>query len=740
MASAAAPAATTEALAGLVERVTFHNPETGFCVLRVKARGQRDLITVVGHAAMIAAGEFVQMSGRWTNDHTHGLQFKAGFLKASPPTTLEGIERYLGSGMIRGIGPIYARRLIKAFGEAVFELIEQQPDRLREVTGIGPKRAAKIIAGWAEQKVIREIMLFLHANGVGTARAVRIYKTYGTEAVRLISENPYRLARDISGIGFLTADRIAEKLGIEKTAMIRVRAGVSYALAEAMDDGHCGLPAEDLLALTVKLIAVPLELIETALGLELEAGEVIADMLDGRRCVFLAGLYRAEQVIALRLHTLGSGRPVWPHIDAGKAIPWVEARTGVVLAESQRQALSMALTSKVLVITGGPGVGKTTLVNAILKVLRAKQVEAALCAPTGRAAKRLSDSTGLEAKTIHRLLETDPKTGGFKRSEHNPLACDLLVVDETSMVDVPLMRSLLKALPDEAALLLIGDVDQLPSVGPGQVLADIIASAAVPVVRLVEVFRQAAESRVIVNAHRINRGQMPLLAATEGSDFYFIDAADPEEATRKLLAVVKERIPARFGLNPIRDIQVLCPMNRGGLGARSLNVALQAALNPPGEARVERFGWTYAPGDKVMQVTNDYERDVFNGDLGIVARIDAEESELIVAFDGREVTYGFGELDELVLAYATTIHKSQGSEYPAVVIPLSTQHYTMLARNLLYTGVTRGKRLVVLVGQRKALAIAVKNGGDRRRWSMLRQRMTGTLPTASLRHAAAALV
>lgn len=740
MASAAAPAATTEALAGLVERVTFHNPETGFCVLRVKARGQRDLITVVGHAAMIAAGEFVQMSGRWTNDHTHGLQFKAGFLKASPPTTLEGIERYLGSGMIRGIGPIYARRLIKAFGEAVFELIEQQPDRLREVTGIGPKRAAKIIAGWAEQKVIREIMLFLHANGVGTARAVRIYKTYGTEAVRLISENPYRLARDISGIGFLTADRIAEKLGIEKTAMIRVRAGVSYALAEAMDDGHCGLPAEDLLALTVKLIAVPLELIETALGLELEAGEVIADMLDGRRCVFLAGLYRAEQVIALRLHTLGSGRPVWPHIDAGKAIPWVEARTGVVLAESQRQALSVALTSKVLVITGGPGVGKTTLVNAILKVLRAKQVEAALCAPTGRAAKRLSDSTGLEAKTIHRLLETDPKTGGFKRSEHNPLACDLLVVDETSMVDVPLMRSLLKALPDEAALLLIGDVDQLPSVGPGQVLADIIASAAVPVVRLVEVFRQAAESRVIVNAHRINRGQMPLLAATEGSDFYFIDAADPEEATRKLLAVVKERIPARFGLNPIRDIQVLCPMNRGGLGARSLNVALQAALNPPGEARVERFGWTYAPGDKVMQVTNDYERDVFNGDLGIVARIDAEESELIVAFDGREVTYGFGELDELVLAYATTIHKSQGSEYPAVVIPLSTQHYTMLARNLLYTGVTRGKRLVVLVGQRKALAIAVKNGGDRRRWSMLRQRMTGTLPTASLRHAAAALV
>ena len=710
-----------EALAGLVERVTFHNADTGFCVLRVKARGQRDLVTVVGHAATISSGEWVQMSGTWVNDRTHGLQFKAAFLKASPPTTLEGIEKYLGSGMIRGIGPVYATKLVRAFGAAVLELIEQEPARLREVTGIGPKRAARIIAGWADQKVIREIMLFLHANGVGTSRAVRIYKTYGAEAVQIITENPYRLARDIRGIGFRTADLVAQKLGIEPTATIRVRAGISFALSEATGEGHCGLPTNELTTLAGKLLEVPAELIASALVLELEAGDVVADTLNGRRCVFLAGLYRAEQVIAERLRSLGEGTPPWPDIDADKAIPWVEGRTGLALADSQKEALRLALRSKVLVITGGPGVGKTTLVNSVLKVIGAKRVTLALCAPTGRAAKRLSESTGLEAKTIHRLLETDAKTGGFKRGEEHPLDCQLLVVDETSMVDVPLMRALLKALPDEAALLLVGDADQLPSVGPGQVLADIIGSGAVPVVRLTEVFRQAAESQVIVNAHRINQGKMPMLEAKEGSDFFFVDAADPEEGVRKLLAVVGERIPGRFGLDPVRDIQVLCPMNRGGLGARSLNIALQAALNPPGELRVERFGWTFCPGDKVMQVANDYERDVFNGDLGVITELDLEEAELTVSFEGRAVVYGFGELDELVLAYATTIHKSQGSEYPAVVIPLTTQHYTMLARNLLYTGVTRGKRLVVLVGRRRALAIAVKNGSGRRRWSKLRE-------------------
>ena len=714
-----------EALAGLVERVTFHNAENGFCVLRVKARGQRELITVVGHAAHIAAGEWVQMTGAWTLDRTHGQQFRAAFLKATPPTTREGIAKYLGSGMIRGIGPALAAVLVGAFGTSVFELIEQEPHRLREVPGIGPLRAARIVSGWADQKVVREIMLFLHAHGVGTQRAVRIYKTYGADAVRLISENPYRLARDIRGIGFLTADRVADKLGIEKTAMIRVRAGLGYALAQATSEGHCGLPSDELASATETLIGVPAGLVAEALALELQSGDLIEDSVDGRGCVFLAGLHAGERSIAERLRALAAGRVPWPAIDADRAIPWVEARTGLALAQSQKAAARLALGSKLLVITGGPGVGKTTLINSILRIIRAKGAEVALCAPTGRAAKRLSDSTGLEARTIHRLLETDPKNGGFKRSEEHPLACDMLVLDEASMVDVPLMRALLAALPDRAALLITGDADQLPSVGPGQVLADIIGSGAVAVVRLTEIFRQAAQSRVVLNAHRINHGQMPELDAGAESDFFFVDAADPEAGARLLLAVVRDRIPARFGLDPVRDVQVLCPMNRGGLGARSLNIALQQALNPPGDARVDRFGWTFCPGDKVMQVVNDYDRDVFNGDLGLVSGIDMEASELTVTFDGRPVTYGFGELDELALAYATTIHKAQGSEYPAVVIPLSTQHYAMLARNLLYTAVTRGKRLVVLVGQRRALAIAVRNRAGRRRWSKLRERLAG---------------
>jgi len=539
-------------------------------------------------------------------------------------------------------------------------------------------------------------------------------------------ENPYRLARDIRGIGFKSADQIAAKLGIAKDAMVRVRAGVSYVLAEAMDEGHCGLPEDELLRTGAELLEVSAERLTAALAMELQEGTVVVDTVGERRCIFLAGLYRAERDIAERLQSLVGGEPPWPAFDVEKAIPWLEQRGGLTLAPSQREALRLAVASKALVITGGPGVGKTTLVNSILKVLVAKSVNVALCAPTGRAAKRLTETTGVEAKTIHRLLETNPKSGSFKRDAANPLACDLLVVDETSMVDVLLMRALVRALPPRAALLLVGDVDQLPSVGPGQVLADIIGSGAVPVVQLAEVFRQAATSRIIVNAHRINEGQMPEATPTgvDRSDFYVIDAAEPEIAAAKIMAVVRDRIPRAFGLDPVRDVQVLCPMNRGGVGARSLNIELQKVLNPPGEVRVERFGWTYAPGDKVMQIENDYDKEVYNGDLGIVARIDMEAGDLVATFDGREVVYGFGELDELVLAYATTIHKAQGSEYPAVVIPVMTQHYTMLARNLLYTGVTRGKRLVVLVGQRKAIAVAVRNGGQRRRWSKLREWLT----------------
>ncbi|GGC63767.1 ATP-dependent RecD-like DNA helicase [Siccirubricoccus deserti] len=723
-----------EVLAGLVERVTFHNEENGFCVLRTKARGHRDLVTVIGHAATISAGEWITASGEWVNDRTHGQQFRARFLRTSTPTSAAGIEKYLASGMIRGIGPAYAKKLVRAFGEAVFDVIEANPDRLREVEGIGPVRAGRIVAAWAEQKAVREIMVFLHAHGVGTSRAVRIFKTYGANAIQVMTENPYRLARDIRGIGFKTADTIAQRLGLEKTAMVRVRAGISHALTEAMDAGHCGLPRAELVPLAEKLLEVPAELVGTALELELQDGTVVADRVGEADCVFLAGLHRAERAVAERLLGLARGRLPWDRIDADKAIPWIEAQTGLALAESQQAAVRLALASKVLVVTGGPGVGKTTIVNSILRILAAKGVELLLCAPTGRAAKRMSEATGLEAKTIHRLLEVDPANGGFRRDAETPLECEMLVVDETSMVDVPLMNALLKAVPDEAALLLVGDVDQLPSVGPGQALADVIESGAVPVVRLTEVFRQAAESRIITSAHRINRGQMPETdRADPGSDFHFIPAEDPETAVERIVELVRTRIPRRFGFDPIREVQVLCPMNRGGVGARSLNLELQAALNPAPGTKVERFGWTFAPGDKVMQVDNDYEREVYNGDIGFVTAVDPEAGELTTSFDGRPVTYPFGELDSLVLAYATTIHKSQGSEYSAVVIPVLTQHYPMLQRNLIYTGVTRGKRLVVLVGQRKALSIAVRGVTGRRRWSKLREWLAaGGDPTGPL--------
>ena len=713
-------------LSGLIERVTYHNGENGFCVLRIKARGHRDLVTVVGHAATISAGEWITASGEWVNDHTHGQQFKAHFMRTSAPTSIEGIEKYLASGMIRGIGPVYAKKMVRGFGEQVFDIIETQPDRLREVEGIGPVRSRRITAAWAEQKIVREIMVFLHSHGVGTARAVRIFKTYGSDAIQVMTENPYRLARDIRGIGFKTADAIAMKLGIEKTAMIRVRAGISYALTEAMDQGHCGLPTGELGPLAVELLEVPDELVQTALDLELVEGNVVADTVGEMACVFLAGLYRAEKVIAERLVRMINGALPWPYIDPEKALPWIEKQTGLSLAASQMAAIRLALLSKVLVITGGPGVGKTTIVNSILRILAAKDVRLLLCAPTGRAAKRMTEATGLEAKTIHRLLEVDPKTGGFNRGEDHPLDCDLLVVDETSMVDVMLMQALLKAVPLGAALLIVGDIDQLPSVGPGQVLADIIASGTVPVVRLTEVFRQAAQSRIIMAAHRINQGVIPDLSRPEGaSDFFFVTANDPETAVPLIIELVKTRIPQRFGLDPIRDIQVLCPMNRGGVGARSLNIELQAALNLAGDRKVERFGWIFAPGDKVMQIQNDYDKEVYNGDIGYIDDVDLDAGELSASFDGRAVTYGFGELDTLVPAYAATIHKSQGSEYPAVVIPVLTQHYAMLQRNLLYTGVTRGKQLVVLVGQKKAIAIAVHNVSGRRRWSKLNEWLSG---------------
>ncbi|AWN35952.1 SF1B family DNA helicase RecD2 [Methylobacterium radiodurans] len=714
--------APKETLAGTVERVTFHNADNGFCVLKVQARGKRDLVPVIGHAPAIGAGEWVVATGLWFTDRQHGLQFKAETLKVTPPTGAEGIEKYLASGYMRGIGPAMAKRIVAMFGEATFEIIEGEPDRLKEVAGIGPTRAARIVAGWAEQKAVREIMLFLHAHGVGTARSVRIFKTYGHEAISVMTEDPYRLARDIRGIGFKTADAIAMKLGLTKDAPQRLRAGISFALQTATDEGHCALPVAELVKLATELLGVEAPLIRSALLDVLDTGEVVQDIIGDKACIFLAGLHAAERVIAERLLHRIKGEPPWPEIDLAKALPWVEGKTGKTLSPSQAEAVRLVVGAKLAVITGGPGVGKTSTLDTILRILCAKGTRVLLAAPTGRAAKRMSEQTGLEAKTIHRLLEIDPKHGGFSRNEENPLACDLLVVDETSMVDVPLMNALTKAVPGHAGLLLVGDVDQLPSVGPGQVLADIIGSGRVPVARLTEVFRQAAESRIVVNAHRINAGKMPEPAPRGGeSDFHLIEIDEPEAGVAKLIEVVTKRIPARFGLDPVRDVQVLTPMQRGVLGARNLNHELQAVLNPDPPTSIERFGWRFSPGDRVMESQNDYDREVFNGDLGTVARIDEDEGAVIVSFEGREVVYPFGELDTLVPAYATTIHKSQGSEYPAVVIPLTTGHWTMLARNLLYTAVTRGKRLVVLIGQKKAVSIAVRGGNMRPRWTKLQE-------------------
>jgi exodeoxyribonuclease V alpha subunit len=718
-----------EHLGGAVERVTFHSQETGFCVLRVKVRGQRDLVTVLGTAANIAPGEYIESEGWWVTDRTYGLQFKTVSLHIVPPSTREGIEKYLASGMVKGIGPHFARKLVRAFGEQVFDIIEHSPERLTDLAGIGPKRKQRVVDAWAAQKIIRSIMVFLHSHGVGTARAVRIYKTYGDDAVARVRQNPYCLALDVRGIGFKTADTLAQRLGIPRDALIRAQAGVRHVLQGFAENGHCAVAETELVETATGLLEIPSATIERAVELELQAGHLVAEAINGTPCLFLTPLYRAEVGVASQVRRLLEGTLPWGQIDPARVIPWVEQRTRRTLSPSQRQAVATALTSKITIITGGPGVGKTTIVTSILYALSAKRMRVRLCAPTGRAAKRLAEATGLEAKTIHRLLVFDPKAHGFTYGETNPLPVDVLVVDEVSMVDVVLMSQLLRAIPAHAAVLMVGDVDQLPSVGPGAVLADLIASGSVPTVTLSEIFRQAAASQIIVNAHRINRGQLPVepqeprQESAGRRDFYVIPADTPDEIQQKLLRVVTERIPQRFGLHPIRDIQVLTPMNRGSLGARALNELLQRTLNPDAQPRISRFGWTYAPGDKVIQTVNDYDKDVFNGDMGQIKRIDPEDGRLVVGVDSREVIYEFGDLDELALAYTATVHKSQGSEYPAVVIPLATQHYPMLERNLLYTGVTRGKQLVVLIGQPKALTIAVRTVRSMRRLTNLAARL-----------------
>jgi len=716
---------TTESISGLVERVTFFNEETGFAVLKVQVKGKRDLVVVVCNLPSANAGEWITAEGGWSRTRDHGLQFQATMAKCSAPTTLEGIEKYLGGGMVKGIGPVYARKLVERFGAGIFEIIENFSARLEEVEGIGGARRKVIKAAWAEQKVVREIMVFLHSNGVSTSRAVRIYKTYGEQAIEKVRENPYRLAQDIPGIGFKSADLIAAKLGVPPESLLRAEAGLRHVLREAGDQGHCGLPVEPMRAGAVALLGVGEGVVQQGLDRMVEVGELVLEPLAEEPLAMLPEMRRAEATIADKLRALATGALEGDTLEVEAEIAKVEAGLGSPLAPSQREALGLALTRKALVITGGPGVGKTTLVNAILKVLRSKGLATRLCAPTGRAAKRLQETTGVEARTIHRLLEFQPGRG-FQRNARQPLEADLLVMDETSMVDVPLMAAFLRAAPETARLVLVGDVDQLPPVGPGNTLRDIIRSGVVPVVHLTEIFRQAAGSRIILASHAINQGRLPDLENTgPNEDFYFIERDSPEAILQTLRTVVRERIPKRFGLEPKKDVQVLCPMNRGSLGVRAVNETLQNDLNPvrEGDPVCEKFGWQFRVGDKVIQTENDYDKEVFNGDIGRVEEVRPEDREVVIAYDGRPVTYDYGEMDRVALAYATTVHKAQGSEFPAVVIPLAMQHYVLLQRNLLYTGITRGRKLVVVIGERRALEAAVRNNPTRQRHGALLQRL-----------------
>ena len=730
-----APGTPAEGVTGQIERITFHSDESGFSVLKVSVRGRRELCTVVGTVPTVAVGEWLSATGRWNVDPRHGPQFKAEQIRTSAPDNAEGIERYLASGLIRGIGPAFAARLVKKFGKEVFTVISEKPGRLREVAGIGRSRQRAITESFRAQKVVREIMVFLHSHGVSSSRAYRIFKTYGEQAIERVQADPYCLARDIRGIGFQTADEIAARVGVAPQSDLRARAGVEFTLQELTRDGHCAYPRAELAKKASDLLGIPAEATEAAIAHGI-ASERLAEHAgpDGKPLVYLAPLDFAEQELARNLARLSRGRHPLPVVDAEKAAAWVETKVGLALSATQRAALSKTLTSKVMVITGGPGVGKTTLVNSIVRIFRAKKLAVVLCAPTGRAAKRISETSGVEAKTIHRLLEFDPASLAFKRDASSPVKGDLVVVDEASMLDVTLCHQLVRAVPPTAALLFVGDVDQLPSVGPGSVLRDVIDSGTIPVVRLTEVFRQAAESAIITNAHRINRGVLPLFpgkGVTDGeepSDFHFVETREPEEGVARVLQLVTEAIPRRFRLNPREDVQVLCPMQKGELGARHLNIRLQEALNPSGDG-IDRFGWTFRVGDRVMQIVNDYEKNVFNGDIGKIRSIDHAEQELTVAFDGRPVVYEFGELDELTLAYAATVHKSQGSEYPAVVVPIHTQHYVMLQRNLLYTAVTRARKLVVLVGTKEALALATNRISSRKRITTLKERLIAAAAT-----------
>ena len=709
--------AAPDCVEGAVERIVFEGQDSGFLVGRLQRKQPPGLMTFVGTGLAVSPGETVRLWGRWVDDAKFGRQLRVERYETVLPATADAIEKYLGSGLISGIGPAYAKRLVKAFGVETLRVIDEEPERLRKVEGIGRKRAAQIREAWQAQRAIQSIMLFLQGHGIAASQSVRIYKHYGDKAVAVLRDNPYRLAEDIPGISFKIADEIAAQMGIDTASPKRAVAGVLHTLRRATGEGHTFLPEKPLIADAAELLGIDSGIVETVLGSMCESGQVVRETAE----YFLPTLHQAETGCDQLLKRLiASPKEEFPiHIE--KAIAWVEKTRTIELSVEQREAVRTAATAKAMVITGGPGTGKTTLLNGLLAIFVRKGMQVLLAAPTGRAAKRMSAATGREAKTIHRLLEWSPKSGGFTRHEGNPLSADLVVIDESSMMDIGLMHSLLKALPPQARLFLVGDVDQLPSVGPGNVLMDIIASQAVPVVWLKTVFRQAAESGIITNAHRINSGEMPTY---NDRDFFFVERKDPAKALETVRELVTARIPDKFGVDPLRDIQVLAPMHRGDVGVSNLNTALREALN----AQTPTIGARpFGLHDKVMQTRNNYELDVYNGDVGIVTQVDEVLQEVIVHYDDRDVLYAFDELDELTPAYASTVHKAQGSEYPVVVLPLSTQHYLMLQRNVFYTAITRAKRVVVIVGDPRAVARAVHNVQASKRYSRLADRLANRL-------------
>jgi exodeoxyribonuclease V alpha subunit len=716
-----------ERLQGIVERVTFHNEETGYCVLKVSVPQRSDHVTVTGKVPSIHAGERLMASGEWILVPQWGRQFKASEIQTQPPQAVDAIEKFLGSGLIEGIGPIYAKRLVERFGPKVLDVIDQESKKLEEVEGIGAKRRREIKESWSKHKALREIMVYLYEGGLGTAKALKVYETYGADAITQLQQNPYQLVQDIYGIGFKTADAMAQKSGLAATDPRRARAGILHTMQRAADEGHTAPLAKEISEKCMALLGLASENVEEALR-HLKAS---GDLVCAGEQVSLPHLAKAEESIAQNLRGLREAPSSLPKIDISPALAWLEASDGLKLAPEQLRAVERALKEKVLIITGGPGVGKTTILRSILKLLRKMGISCVLAAPTGRAARRMSETTGLEATTIHRLLEYQAGKG-FTRNLSRALEGQYFVLDECSMVDVVLAAAWLSAVPQGAHILLVGDADQLPSVGQGNVLRDLIDSGKVPCVRLTEIFRQAATSAIITAAHAVNRGAVPPPSAKD-ADFHFIARGQPEEILATMRHLVRERVPKAFGLDPLKDVQILSPMNRGPLGTLALNAYFQKVLNPPDELvpEVERFQQIFRRGDKVIQVRNNYEKEAFNGDIGTVVEISGDPVTVEVRFDSqRLVSYATGELDELRLAYAITIHKSQGSEFPVVIMPVSTQHFMMLQRNLLYTGITRGKRLVLLVGTPEALEIAVQRQEGLQRHTRLHALMISGSPSS----------